>query len=115
MLRISVIAVIAFLCCAPLSFAHAPSRMETNYDPVTSAVSVVVYHDVKDPKTHYIKKISVLVNGAEVIQDEYSQQSNNMNQPAVYEYPDLNPGDVVTLKASCNIAGSASADVVVPK
>ena len=108
MRKIIMFAMAIVLCSTQFSYAHPPSRVEAAYDPETSAVSVMVYHDVKDPKTHYVKKISVFVNGVQVLQDEYSQQSNDVDQPAVYELRDLRTGDKVTVKASCSISGEGS-------
>jgi desulfoferrodoxin (superoxide reductase-like protein) len=113
MRKIIVFVLAIILYSTQFSYAHAPSRVEASYDPETSEVSVMVYHDVKDPKTHYIKNISVFVNDVQVLQDEYSQQSNNMDQPAVYELRDLKSGDKVTVKASCSISGQNSTTLTI--
>lgn len=113
MRKIFLFVLAVILCSTQLSYAHSPSNIEANFDPETSEVSVVVYHDVNDPKTHYIKKISVFVNNMQVLQDEYSQQTNNMDQPAVYELRDLKTGDIVTVKAFCNISGQSSTTLTI--
>lgn len=105
---------IILLPCAS-AMAHPPSSIDIAFDPDTQAVNVTVNHDVKDTKTHYIKEIDVSVNGKPLLTDKYTFQDNNKTQPAVYELPDLAPGDKVSVKASCSISGMNTAELTVPK
>lgn len=107
-----IVAILVFFA-SQTAFAHPPSNIGITSDPSSQTISVIVYHDVANPKTHYIKEIDIAVNGKRVIEDKFTMQSENNSQQATYELPDLKNGDKVTAEAFCNVSGQKSVSMTV--
>ncbi|MBD3425792.1 MAG: hypothetical protein GF409_01015 [Candidatus Omnitrophica bacterium] len=90
-------------------FAHSPSRIDLDYNPQTSILSVVVFHNVTDPENHYVAKVTVAINGKSLIEDVRTVQDDKDKQTIKYRLPELKKGDSVTVEASCSIQGTHSA------
>jgi hypothetical protein len=89
----------------PLVSAHPPSDMTLTYNELSKDLQVTITHMVPNPQEHYIKEVTVTING-KIVNDSFST-----SQPApgtfTYTYPiDTKPGDEIAVTATCILAGS---------
>ncbi len=74
-------------------------------------LTVSIKHDVKDKTTHYVEKIEIYWNNALVIENAYeSQPRDSYNERFVLEAEE---GDLILVKACCNIEGCAEQELTV--
>jgi hypothetical protein len=95
-----------FLVIPPVS-AHPPSDMSVTYHEISKDLQVSIMHAVPDPREHYIKEVTVTINGKVVNYSRY------ISQPApdtfTYTYPiSTVTGDEIKVTALCSLAGSIS-------
>ena len=106
----SAIAALALL--TGTAWANPPTAMAISYDQGTSDLSVSITHPAGGISGHYIKEVTLTVNGNVVNDSIYT------SQPAdefTYTYPLLlKPGDVVVATATCSIAGTGSRTFIMP-
>ena len=62
---------IAFFLCGlfivnATAFAHPPSDIKIQFDDKTKTLTAVITHRVSNPKTHYIYKTDIGLNGQEI-------------------------------------------------
>ena len=88
-----------------LAFAHSPADIVFNYDAKTKILSVGVVHTVEDVQKHFIKEITIKVNGKEWIVQEFASQATVDVQAVSYAQVDLKKGDVIEVLAVCNKSG----------
>lgn len=100
--------VLLLLAASNNAFAHPPGHIDITYEPNSQTISVLVEHNVGNPRTHFIKEIDVSLNGKRMIEDKFTRQSNDNDQSADYEIPDLKKGDTITVDAYCSISGQNS-------
>jgi hypothetical protein len=86
-------------------YAHPPSDIKITYDPATKMLEAVIFHDVNNPASHYIKKVDVGLNGQEVVGQVLSRQDNNESQTVKFLIPQVKTGDVLSVEGYCNISG----------
>jgi desulfoferrodoxin (superoxide reductase-like protein) len=96
----------------PIS-AHPPSEIELEFNPFEYTLSVIIHHAVNDPGKHYIYKVSVELNGEEIIKQKFKYQYNEDAQLALYQIHDAREGDEITVTAYCSISGKKEATIVV--
>jgi hypothetical protein len=92
------------LLVPPVS-AHPPSDMSVIYHELSKDLQVTITHTVPNPAEHYIKEVTVTINGRVVNDSLYK------SQPApdtfTYTYPvETVPGDEIRVTASCVLTGS---------
>lgn len=96
------------------AWAHAPKEVVLSYDQARKMLSVQISHLAKNPASHYVSKVEIKKNGQAVPAAEYQKQPQQ--DPFVYEYPlDAAPGDSVEVKATCNMFGSKTTKLDIPK
>ncbi len=101
-----------FITCAVT--AHSPQDISLSYDEITGVLSLSITHFVDDPLAHHIREVEIKRNG-DVIRTERYDTQPSASIPFTYTYTvPVSPGDVLDATAVCNIAGSASARLVVP-
>ncbi|UCD15950.1 MAG: RnfABCDGE type electron transport complex subunit D [Candidatus Omnitrophota bacterium] len=86
-------------------YAHPPAKITVTYDSVEKTIQAVILHRVSDPKTHYIKKVDVAVNGEEVIEHKISEQENSSSQKVIYRICDVKKADTISVEAYCSVSG----------
>jgi len=92
--------------------AHSPSQVSLNYDSRNQTLEVTTTHTVSNPSGHYVMKIAVEKNGAQILAKEYTGQPTSSTFS--YNYPiNATKGDVLKATAYCSIAGSRSAEITV--
>ena len=95
------------------SHATAPSVVEPTYDAAAKSLSVRIRHWSLFDSLHYVKVVDVKVNGTVVLTNKYDSQPGNEYS---YRYDvAAAPGDVIEVTAKCNLWGSRTVEVTVPK
>jgi len=102
---------LVFTC--QFAFAHPPTAIEISYDTATQILTAVITHPVQDGSTHYIGKVDIGINGAEVLTQKFSAQENDTAQTLIYKVPGVKPGDVVSVEGYCNINGTKEEKITV--
>jgi len=97
------------------AYAHPPSDVKITYDPKTKILTAVIAHNTVDVKKHFISKVSVGLNGREIISQAISQQDSNIGQKVSYLIPDAKAGDKLSVEGHCSISGKLEKEIVVPK
>ena len=103
------IAVLVFTTCflAMPASAHPPSDMSLSYNELTGELRVSVTHAVPNPGLHYIKEVTVSINGKVVNDSRYTSQPTL--DTFTYTYPvETVTGDEIKVTATCSLAGSIS-------
>jgi hypothetical protein len=103
------IAVLVFTTCflAMPAAAHPPSDMSLSYNELSKELRVTITHTVPNPGEHYVKEVTVSINGKVVNDSRYT------SQPApdtfTYTYPvETGTTDEIKVTATCSLAGSLS-------
>jgi hypothetical protein len=97
------------LVLSQTAFAHAPSRIEMDYDPETKVVTATIFHSVEKPGEHYVAEIIVAVNGKRVVKHDAILQEDKEKQVVSYRLPGVKSGDRITVEANCSISGMKEA------
>ncbi|MBU1061488.1 MAG: hypothetical protein KJ952_02040 [Candidatus Omnitrophica bacterium] len=105
MYRILCFILLFLLATTSLSYAHPPSDIILEYDFETGLCSVVIMHNVENPQAHFIKKVSIALNGQEIISHSISLQDEFDMQVLGYIVPDVRKGDTLSIEAYCSISG----------
>ncbi|MBP7088167.1 MAG: hypothetical protein KBB01_02575 [Candidatus Omnitrophica bacterium] len=94
-------------------YAHAPTDMKLYYDSETRILTVKIEHNVIDPRTHFIKRVVVKINGKAIYTHNIKRQDDKYKQ--ILEYPILNVknSDEILVEAYCNQGGKIQEDMVV--
>jgi len=105
--------VIFLFTIVQVSYAHPPSSVEVNFAPESKQLIISISHKVRNTARHFINKIEVLLNGQQIIVHKVSKQSSSATEKVSYVIPDAMEGDLITVKASCNIAGIRKGEIKV--
>lgn len=108
---------ILLILTVSIIFAHPASEIKLNYDAKTSILTINVLHiisatKVSDPTKHYIKEITVSVNGKEVIIESVKFQQNDRGETSSFLL-NVKPNDKVSVKAVCSISGTKIAQITI--
>ena len=106
-----------FILTVSIIFAHSPSQITLSYDTKTSMLTINVIHPisgtkVSDPKKHYIKDITVSVNGKEVIIESIKFQQSDKGEKCSFLL-NVKKNDKVSVKAVCSISGTKIAQITI--
>ncbi len=88
-------------------FGHPPDEVTVAIS--ANAVVITVDHPVQNPLEHYIKLVTVYLNGEEKIRQTFTLQKGNQ-QYVMYTLPELRKGDVVEVEAVCSKFGTLKAE-----
>ena len=110
-MRVVIIFAVIIFGVASSAMAHPPSKIEVK---MTGAqVDITIYHDVSNPKAHYINNVVVNLNNKKVIEQKFNLQTDNYIQSVVYVMPGLVKGDRVEVEADCNKFGMLKYPVII--
>lgn len=111
------ISLFIFLAAAVLfyakAYAHAPSKIDLTFDPQTSTLKAVIWHDVDNPQTHFIKRVDIGLKGRKLVTQEFLEQDNQNTETDIYSITEAKPGDYISVEAFCSIAGSLKEELEV--
>lgn len=102
---------LGFMVLTKPIFAHPPSEIELGFDPFEYALWATILHSVSNASKHYIYKVTVELNGKEIIKQEFKTQWSDKEQLVVYKIPDAQHGDEITVNAYCSISGKKKATI----
>ena len=102
-----------FSFLSSFSYAHPPADIIVTYDSQSKILKAEIVHNVSNPKTHYITKVDISLNGKEIIEHKISYQDNNIKQIVSYLIPDAKKNDILEVEAYCNISGKLSKKIKV--
>jgi len=106
---------LAFFFSYPMAImAHPPKSLTAEYDITTQKLIVRIDHGSFSSTMHYINKVEVKKNAQVVINLTYKNQPDKSPFEYTYEIP-ANVGDVLEIKASCNMYGSKTISITVAK
>jgi hypothetical protein len=91
-------------------FPHAASQVNLKYDKRTNMLTINIIHPisgtkVSDPKKHYIKEITVSVNGKAVILEAIKYQQSDKGEISSFLL-NVKRNDKVSVKTVCSISGT---------
>lgn len=95
------------------SAAHQPSNIILSFDNETKTLHVEVIHAVHKIAQHFVDRITVQLNGNEIIVQSFSIQGNEEMQRACYMIPGAEIGDEVKVTGYCNISGKNTEILVI--
>ena len=105
----------AFFFAYPMAImAHPPKSLTAEYDITSQKLIVRIDHGSFSPTMHYINKVEVKKNAQTVINQTYKNQPDKNPFEYTYEIP-ANVGDILEIKASCNMYGSKTVSINVAK
>ncbi|MGB2600843.1 MAG: hypothetical protein WBD00_07530 [Candidatus Omnitrophota bacterium] len=105
MKKVILVVMVLSLMLSQTAFAHAPSKIDLEYNPETKMLTATIFHSVEDPGKHYIAEITVAVNGKKVIEHRAILQDDKEKQLVSYRLPGVKRGDKITVEAACSING----------
>lgn len=110
---VSIFAVIA-LSAAPL-LAHPPKNNETAFNHEAMTLKVKALHPVSNPATHFVKSISVLLNGQAIAVKAFDRQYDPDFQEWEFKFDpatvSLPQGGKLTVISECSIYGKKKTEV----
>jgi hypothetical protein len=105
-----VVGILVLLLLVIPASAHPPSDMVLRYQ--NGDLAATITHNVANTSTHYVYRVTILVNGAPADTVLYTSQPSG--SVFTYHYPvNAAPGDTVAATSDCNIAGSITRTLVV--
>lgn len=105
MKKILAMSVLFLFMSGSFALAHPPADIIVNYNSNNKILSVGIAHTVENPQKHFIRLITIKVNGKDWITQNFSNQINADTQAASYAVVDLKKGDLVEVTAYCNKKG----------
>lgn len=93
--------------------ADPPKKVTVTYNKENSTVKVVVFHPVANTSTHYVKKITIKVDGKEVKTFNETKQDNNKTDTREVVLKGIKPGSFIEAVADCSIMGSKKGKIKV--
>ncbi len=110
--------VLIALVVFPLSmlFAHPASELTVNFHNAQLFLIVDGKHMVstsqnKDTKQHFIKTVSITINGRTVVKNFTSQNGDTFNTK--FDRLNLKNGTKIVITATCNLGGEKTTEFVV--
>ncbi len=94
-----------------VSFAHAPSNIDAEFNPKNKVLAVYITHDTDDPLAHGVKDLNVSLNGKVIITQEILRQDDERGVMLNYRINGVVKGDLLGVKASCNMGGEAAGEL----
>jgi hypothetical protein len=93
--------------------ATAPSEVKCAYDAATQTLQVTITHPSPFPTSHYIKNVEIRKDNKVILSQDYKRQPDAPAFSYSYSIPAA-PGDVLDVKATCNLWGSKAVKFTVP-
>ena len=101
------------LVASATAFAHPPSDIKIQFDPATKVLTAVIKHRVSNPKTHYIYKVDIGLNGKEIEMLPFKEQETNASQTVKFTVSQAKKGDTLSVEGYCNLSGKLTKEIKV--
>ena len=105
------LAIALFFLASPI-LAHPPSDITASYDPASKYLTVRVFHNTFNARIHYIKYVSVSVNGSQLLVQNFKSQLNSKEQDVIFFTPDLQAGTTVEINGKCSMFGEKTKQII---
>ena len=107
--------VLTIFCLYPqVSYADTPQDLKLEYDFSAQTLSVTITHPSFFPGFHHIKTVEIKKNSSVISTTNYDKQPGE--SPFTYTYKvAAAKGDKLEVTATCNLSGSKTATITVPK
>jgi hypothetical protein len=107
--------VLMIFCFSPrVSYADAPQDVKMEYDSSAQTLAVTITHKSSFPGFHHIKTVEIKKNAAVISTTNYDTQPGK--SPFTYTYKvAVAEGDKLEVTAACNMSGSKTGTIAVPK
>ena len=102
-----------FLIASTTAFAHPPSDIKIQFDPATKILTAVIKHRVSNPKTHYINKVDIGLNGKEIQMLSFKSQETPALQTVKFAIPLAKKGDTLSVEGYCSLSGKLEKEIKV--
>ena len=117
MKKILFLAFIIF-CLSSFLVAHPASEVIIEYDAANKTIKVDVKHDltkspVQDVKKHYIKLVTLIIDGKQVNKESFDSQATIEDQLTNFTDIVLKKGSKVVVKTFCNLGGTKSGSLTI--
>jgi thymidine kinase len=99
---------------ASTASANPPKTVSAEYDLAAQKLTVKIDHSSFSPSMHYIKTVEVTKNGKVVLAQAYKNQPDKNPFEYSYDLPAA-AGDVLEIKATCNMYGSKTISMTITK
>ena len=90
--------------------AHPPKNIEAEYIQEEGKLYILIEHLSRDPREHYIRKVTISVNGEEVITERMHQQVDP-NKVVLTLDLEAEGGDQIEIKAYCSEGGTHALEI----
>lgn len=94
-------------------WSHSPSSFNIDYRD--NMLTIEAIHSVNNPGKHFIEKMTIHLNGEEIIMQQFKAQTDGSKQEAVYRIEGLTAEDKLKITAYCNISGKRVIDWSIPQ
>jgi len=109
--------IVIFFCvlfvASAAGFAHPPSDIVIQFDPATKTLTATIKHRVSNPKSHYIYKVDIGLNGKEIKMLPFAQQETNSSLMVHSVIPEAKKGDLLSVEGYCNLSGRLEKEIKV--
>ena len=107
--------IVLFLCglfiASSTAFAHPPSDIKIQFDPATKTLTATIKHRVSNPKSHYIFKVDIGLNGKEIKMLSFKDQASGATQSVLLVIPEAKKGDTLSVEGYCNLGGKLEKEI----
>jgi hypothetical protein len=108
-MRRLVIAILALTVLSGFALAHTPAGVAVSFNESSGDLGVTIKHQVDDPATHYIKRVTVRQGTTILVDKSYTSQPEKSDFSYVYPLPQLKGSSgEIRADVECNIFGSRS-------
>lgn len=84
------------------AIAHPPKKIALKFDMKSQELDVKIDHEVRDMNVHFIKNITVRVNGTKVLSQVYKKQKDLLADVYRFKLENIKVGDLVKVTATSN-------------
>ncbi|MBN1615116.1 MAG: hypothetical protein JW950_11670 [Deltaproteobacteria bacterium] len=116
-LAVAAVCIGALFCIIALpgvAAAHPPKEVALSYDPPSGNLQVKIVHSSPFPNNHYIERVEIRVNGKVQNVLDYQNQPDKPSFAYTYRIKAA-AGDTLEAKVICNIYGSKTGRLTIPK
>ena len=103
-----------FLALSQNVYAHPPSSIDLAYNKNSQAFTLTINHRIA-AKGHFIKQITVNINGEEIQSKTYTFQNNKRVVNFSFPKPDYEKNDMLSIEVTCNRTGTVTKDFSIDK
>lgn len=99
------------LFISTILIAHPVSDLTLAFDTETSLLTVQYIHKVSNAEKHYIKEVTVYLNGEPIISQQLGKQEDNQGGSLVFKIIGTKQGDIIKVQTKCNKFGKKSQEL----